>query len=68
MKRFNDLKPSQQKEAVEYALNELRSAIAEGFIDFGKTLSEETLQEYALAAAETAYYSEVEDKIIADIA
>jgi hypothetical protein len=68
MKRFHELKMAQQQDAVEYALNELRSAISEGFIDFGKTLSEETLREYAIAAAETAYYSEREDKIIADIA
>jgi hypothetical protein len=68
MKKYFDLTKSQQEEAVEYALNELRAAIAEGFIDFGRTLPDSLLLDYATSAAETAFYSEVEDKIIADIA
>lgn len=68
MKRFNELTPVQKEEAVQYALSELKSAIAEGFIHFGKTPDEDTLLGYAEAAAEEAMYAEEEDKIIYNIA
>jgi hypothetical protein len=68
MKRFNELTNSQKEEAIQYALVQLKDAISEGFIHFGKAQSDEQLLGYAEAAAEEAFYAESEDKIVWEIA
>jgi hypothetical protein len=68
MKTFFELNKDQQEEAVNYALNELRTLINDGIIHFPKSIPDSELREYAISAAEDAKYSEVGDHIIADIA
>ena len=67
MKRFNELTKDQQDQAMNYALEELTGCIMRGLVHFEKPVDRSTLKEYALAAAETAWYSEREDKIISGI-
>lgn len=67
MKRFNELTKSQQSQAVEYALTELKECINLGLLSFDKAVSDEVLCGYAEAAAENAYYACETDKIVYDI-
>lgn len=68
MKQFNELTLAQQALAVNYALKEIGRCVEMGLIKFDKEPSKQTLEGYALCAAEDAWYSEREDKVIADIA
>ena len=68
MKRFHELTLSQQEEAIEYALSELKECIEIGMIEADKPLSKEFLRDCAMAMAEEAYYAEKGDKMVYHIA
>ncbi len=68
MKRFEELTKPQQNEAVSFALAEMKECVEMGLIRFDKPVSDNMLKEYALCAAQDAWYSQPQDKIIADIA
>lgn len=67
MKRFNELTKNQQDQAVGYALSELKHCVEMGIVDFGKTMTDNVLKDYAIAAAMEAWYSEPHDRVIEDI-
>lgn len=67
MKRFHELTKEQQKTAISFALTELKDLLEKGVVRFDRPASDEVLQEYAICAAEDAYYSEMGDKVIDDI-
>ena len=68
MKKFHELTKPQQKEAVALATIELRDCIEEGMIVFDKPITDDVLKEYAICAAEDAWYSQPFDKVIEGIA
>ena len=70
MKRFHELSPSQQEEAIEYALSELKECVKMGIIeeDSRNPLSEEFLRSCAEAGAESAYYAEKGERMVYNIA
>ena len=60
MKTFNELTTSQQEEAVESALSELRDLIDQGFIEFEGQIapSDEKIKEFAESWAEESVYND----------
>ena len=68
MKRFNELTKEQQREAVNFALGEIKSCMELGLIKFGNIVNKSHLEEYARIAAEDAYYTEEGDTVIDAIA
>lgn len=67
MKRFNELTKNEQESALAFAEAEVKELIEEGFVFTGKIATNEIVREYALIAAEEAWYSERDDKVIDDI-
>jgi len=57
MKRFHELTKPQQDQAVSYAMQQMGEAVESGLIKFDKPVSNETLKDYAIFAAEDAWYS-----------
>jgi hypothetical protein len=68
MKRFHDLTKDQQDTAVSYAISEMKDCVEMGLIKFDKPVSDAVIKDYAICAAEDAWYSQPQDKIVADIA
>lgn len=68
MKRFHELTKPQQELAIEWTIRELKDCIRMGIVDFGKTLSENRIRDFAVGAAEEAYYPEEYDKVVDEIA
>lgn len=68
MKRFHELTKPQQDQAVNFALAEMKECVEMGIVVFDKPVTNEVLTDYAVAAAENAWYSQPSDKIIDDIA
>lgn len=68
MKRFHELTESQQDQAVTFATDELKDCVERGLVSFDKPVNNTTLKDYAICAAEDAWYSEPGDKVIDDIA
>lgn len=67
MKKFYELTRPQQDQAVDFATRELEDCIQKGLISFDKPITKATLKDYAICAAEDAWYSEPGDKVIDDI-
>lgn len=67
MKRFKELTQDQKEEAVNFAYEELKSCLLQKMIYFDKPVNESVLRDYAVFAAEDAWYSERTDKVVEDI-
>lgn len=67
MKRFNDLSRMQQDEAVGVAKKELLDLLEQGVIRFDKPVTDAVVNDFAVAAAEDAWYAEPGDKVIYEI-
>ena len=68
MKRFNELTATQQDEAVKVAKDELLDLLEQGVVRFDRPVTDAVVQDYAVAAAEDAWYAEPSDKVIYEIA
>jgi hypothetical protein len=68
MKRFNELTVTQKDEAVKVAKEELLNLLEQGVVQFDRPASDAVVTDYAVAAAEDAWYSEPSDRIIDGIA
>jgi hypothetical protein len=68
MKKFHELTEEQRKQAVTFAVEEMKDCIELGLVSFDGPITDETIEEYATCAASEAWYSEPGDKVIHDIA
>ncbi len=68
MKRFHELTKEQQDLAVSYAMGQMAESVENGLIRFDKPVSGDLLREYATYAAEEAWYAQVGEIVVYEIA
>lgn len=66
MKKFYELTLSQQKDAIEHAISEVNFCIDADLIVCDSLITDSKVRDWAMAAAEDAWYSESKDQIISE--